>query len=202
MRLFARLKDALSSAFASHAHDEAFIMPEKMTVALAWPNHITSHLQANMAETIDTQTCAAKWAAVTKVMQSTLVSSSNSEHRQLIAHLNRFCGSMQMSNKTMFDVCTRDVMVPYDNRQMFDEISALLLAREPDLTNVVLLPGMQIRSGAMEAEIIMTFKDKYVEMMERALLPFYIPGWTKQSPPPAQDKWGMIAQSGPDSHPL
>lgn len=163
---------------------------------LAWPNYLVRHVEIKTTETMDTQICADKWAAVSGIMLSTLVPSApNREHRAFIADLGALRASIQLSNSDMVEVRTEHLMKIYDGRHVFDEIGATLNSREADLSNVTMLPGAIIPKRTAEAETVLNFKKKYEEMMETAILPLLIPGWAKENTQPEEKRgtapWGI-----------
>lgn len=192
MTFFDKLKGRLQRAFASPAPDDTVTMPEKIMVPLVWPELVSRHIPVNTTETIATQICAARWAAVSENMRSTLNPSAPnySEHRAFIGHINALRANILMSNKDMIHMDTNDLVAVYEQRHLFDEIGGLLSTRETDLSNVILFRNATITSGAAEADAVKKFKEKYTEMMETALLPFLNPGWAKQNAKPAEEAPG------------
>ncbi len=203
MKLYDRFKGLLRSAFSTSTEEKSQPMPENVMMPIAWPNYVSRHVNIKTNETMDTQICAAKWTAVSEIMRSTLdPDNMNREHREFIAHLNALRGRIEISNEDSFPVPTQSLMAVYERRHIFDEISQILSRRVTDLTNVVLLRGADIPTATQDAATVSQFKDKYIEMMEKAMLPYLQPGWTKETSNKAPENKGTAPWGGSGRRPF
>lgn len=200
MGMFSKLKGALVSAFTFRKPEAATALPETFPVPRVWPEYLTRHIVLHSSENAGNQMTAAKWdMAIDLMVEGMGVPLKNPDQEIFLKNLRGLCATIMMtrghtfdeatglsSGRDYIDLRTQELLGVFRNSHIFDDIGRALAARETDLQNVVSLRGDPILTGEAKAAIVSEFKSKYIEMMEGALLPSIIRGWSKENTTAAQ----------------
>lgn len=197
MKFFDRLRGVLVSAFPSPKPDVAPPIPKYIAVPLG---HISNHVLIKTTQTGATEVCRAKWKVVSDTMYGALNPFvMNMEHRNFIGLLNDLRATMRLTNAGKFVVQTQSLLEVYNNRHIFDEIVNLLPSRDDSFSNVACLPGVAMPSTKINADMIMKFKAKFVQMMEMTMGPYLGQDCAKetaQAPQPQRERAAPWISSG------